>query len=218
MKSFCAQRTALLCSDREICSIAPPASFTKSDNSEIWAWNAFASAVRNPLLASLQLSRTSSAGSISRRFRSLAMVQNIFQTSFSASKNSFRSPLRITLLINPQPISSRKLLWALPADFQFFHHLISAQRIGADHQQRMDLCHRSIDSPGTSHRSPLHHKLVSDFIKCWIRLTCWSVFIHCFQYLLKIRFLQVESTPFGAIFLFSGGNRQKTCPPANRRL
>src|SRR5881296_2663083 len=113
-KNLRAQGTILLCSDCESLVITPSASSRKSLRALSCLLKAAASVPRRLLVRERHSFKTACAGRSSRRRRSRIMMQNIFQTFFFASKNSFRSPFRTTLRTKPQLTRSRRFLWAFP--------------------------------------------------------------------------------------------------------
>ena len=106
------------------------------------------------------------AGRISRRLRSRTMMQNIFQTSFSASKYSFRSPSRTTLRTKI-PTDQFPQCWRMgiaAADFQLFHDLIGrvkAPDFVIAEQGMNQMGHGAVDPPGIPNRPPLGDKLIA---------------------------------------------------------
>src|SRR5262249_8982533 len=110
VRNLIAQGTILRCSDWVIFVITLSASSRKSLRSLSCLLKAAGSAPRKPFVRLRHSFKTACAGRSSRRRRSRMMMQNIFQTFFSASKNSLRSPLRTTLRTKPQLTRSRRLL------------------------------------------------------------------------------------------------------------
>ena len=48
-----------------------------------------------------------------------------------------------------------------PADLKIRHDVVRAEWSGADHEQRVDLCHRAVDTPRAPQRTPLGDELIA---------------------------------------------------------